>query len=365
MPEPFSLRDEITEVLRRGMHPLSDDDFTWLALAVFRFQFENNTPYRKYCERRGAFPDVIQHWLDIPAVPTAAFKEARLVAGHAADAQAVFRTSGTTRGHEQRGTHFVLDVELYEQALLPAFQHFVLGGANEMSMLSLVPAWRPESDSSLAYMVATVMRRLGARDSVYGMTEAGIAAAEVDDWLQAHIETNAPVCLVGTSLAFVHWFEHLRTEQRSLVLPPGSRVMDTGGFKGAQVSVSDTELRDQFAALLGIGGQCVVNEYGMTEMLSQLYDAHLHDPQLDRIKQGPPWLRSAVVDPETLRPLATGRTGLLRHFDLANLFSVSAIQTEDIGTQTANGLRLLGRAAGATPRGCSIAMDLFLRAAQR
>jgi hypothetical protein len=47
--------------------------------------------------------------------------------------------------------------------------------------------------------------------------------------------------------------------------------------------------------------------------------------------------------------------------DLANLGSVAAIQTEDLGRVDEHGLVLEGRAVGATPRGCSIAMDLLLR----
>jgi hypothetical protein len=76
----------------------------------------------------------------------------------------------------------------------------------------------------------------------------------------------------------------------------------------------------------------------------------------------PPWVRTRVVDPESLEPAAAGPAGLLQHFDLANVGSVMAIQTEDLGVAVDDGFRLLGRAPGATPRGCSIAMDLLLEA---
>jgi hypothetical protein len=174
------------------------------------------------------------------------------------------------------------------------------------------------------------------------------------------VDAKQAVCIIGTSLAFVHWLELLRQQSNSFVLPEGSRLMDTGGFKGAQISISSRELRDQYRELLGIPAHFAVNEYGMTEMLSQFYDGQLRNPALALIKQGPPWVRSAIVDPETLRPLPRGEQGLLRHLDLANLFSVSAIQTEDIAIETDAGFQLLGRATGAAPRGCSIAMDIFL-----
>jgi hypothetical protein len=79
---------------------------------------------------------------------------------------------------------------------------------------------------------------------------------------------------------------------------------------------------------------------------------------------GPAWVRTRVVDPDTLEPVSPGSTGLLQHFDVANTGSVMAIQTEDMGVVEGEGFRLLGRATGAPPRGCSIAMDELLSAAR-
>jgi len=47
----------------------------------------------------------------------------------------------------------------------------------------------------------------------------------------------------------------------------------------------------------------------------------------------------------------------LRHFDLANLNSVLAIQTEDLGRVAGSGFELLGRAPGAQLRGCSLTAE--------
>jgi hypothetical protein len=49
-----------------------------------------------------------------------------------------------------------------------------------------------------------------------------------------------------------------------------------------------------------------------------------------------------------------GETGLIRVFDLANVFSVAAIQTEDLGIRRGEGFELIGRAQLAEPRGCSL-----------
>jgi hypothetical protein len=145
--------------------------------------------------------------------------------------------------------------------------------------------------------------------------------------------------------------------------------MDTGGYKGRSREVAEDELRRLYHELLGIPLTHCVNEYGMTEMCSQFYDSSLRDHvrgrERDRRKIVPPWVRTRVVDPETLLPVAEGTTGLLQHFDLANVNSVMAIQTEDLGFAAGDdGFQLLGRVPGASPRGCSIAMDLLLEAVE-
>ena len=110
----------------------------------------------------------------------------------------------------------------------------------------------------------------------------------------------------------------------------------------------------------------MINEYGMTELCSQLYDATAFNsadssPPGQRIKIAPPWMRAAAVDPVTLKSVAPGGIGMLRFFDLANVGSVSAILTEDFGSVSATGDRigLMGRAGVAEPRGCALAIAEF------
>ena len=122
----------------------------------------------------------------------------------------------------------------------------------------------------------------------------------------------------------------------------------------------------------------------MTEMTSQFYDGTLRaaiagpgvsaaDLAPPRLKVGPPWVRALVVDVHTLEPLPPGRPGVLRIVDLANRGSVAALLTEDravaedsaAATPEANGrlrafpFRLLGRARGSEPRGCSLDAEVF------
>jgi hypothetical protein len=359
-------RAEVLKYIRDGPRA-GPEDFEHLALQVFRYQFSENGPYHRFCERRGLTPDSVAHWSEIPAVPTAAFKEAALICGGPERAEIVFRTSGTTQGPGRRGAHYVRDLRLYEAAALPNFQAHVLPDGARLRMLILGPPVELAPDSSLTWMLARVRREFGTPDSAHFVDDRGLC---LDELIAALTESEAgarPVALLGTAAAFARLLEALEERGRRFRMPPGSRIMETGGFKGRRREISRDELYAMLVEWLGLSELYCVAEYGMTEMCSQFYDNVLRErargrsPDL-RYKVVPPWVRTQVVDAETLEPLPDSRLGVLRHFDLANLDSVLAIQTDDLGVAGDDGFEIVGRAAGSELRGCSIAMDEWLTA---
>lgn len=357
-PGRHDLRGRLLEVIGRGaLEPLDDEVFGRLALGVFAHQFAHNAPYRAYCESRGATPATVTGWEEIPAVPTDAFKAAPLVCGDPAEARAIFRTSGTTRGQERRGSHYFLDLTLYEAALRAGFAAHLLPEGGRRRILSLVPPPADQPDSSLSHMISTVVDSFGTAQSGWFLDPgAGLDLEGVRKALRSAEREDEPVLVLGTSLAFLHLFDHLGARAESFRLAPGSRAMDTGGFKGRSREVSREDLLSLFGARLGLPAADVVNEYGMTEMSSQLY-AHGATPH-----RAPGWVRSRAVDPETLAPLPPGELGVLRHWDLANLDSVMVLQTADLGRVGPAGVEVVGRARGAEARGCSLAVEELLSA---
>lgn len=355
--------------IRRGMRGSVDDEaFNRLATAAFQRQFAENEPYRRYCERRDAIPGRVDHWSRIPAVPTAAYKSAALFCGDPATAEIVFRTSGTSQGSENRGAHYVGDLSFYRAAALPNFKAHLLPDAARLPMLILAPDRRLAPDSSLSWMLETVKEEFGSGDSAHVVDQDGL---RLDPLLTALAESEVrqkPVMLLGTAAAYAHLLEELDERGCRFELPCGSRLMETGGFKRRRREIAKRELYAWLEDRLGIPEPYCVAEYGMTEMCSQFYDNVLRErvrgrPPLQRHKTVAPWIRTQVVDAETLEPLPAGRTGVLRHFDLANFDSVLAVQTDDLGVAAEEGgFEILGRAAGAELRGCSIAMDQWLTA---
>jgi hypothetical protein len=132
--------------------------------------------------------------------------------------------------------------------------------------------------------------------------------------------------------------------------------MLTGGFKGKSREVSEETLRDALGRIFGLPPSSVVGEYGMTELSSQLYEVE-RAPGRPRYRP-PPWMRVDAVDPQTLAILPRGQEGIARFVDLANVDSSVAVQTQDrIRVDERGDVELFGRLPGATPRGCSLAIE--------
>ncbi|MEE9132655.1 MAG: long-chain fatty acid--CoA ligase [Gemmatimonadota bacterium] len=362
------LRAEVLHFIERGvMAPPDEGTFERLALAAFEYQFAENEPYRRFCERRNLTPGSVSRWTDIPAVPTAAFKEAALICGDPVEAEIVFLTSGTSQGPERRGAHYIRDLALYRAAALPNFQAHLLPDAARMKTLVLGPPPALAPDSSLSWMLEQVRLEFGTPDSAHFVDRGGLRLDALLSQLAESESGEKPVLILGTVAAFTHLMEEIAGRGRRFRLPIGSRLMETGGFKRQRRELAREEFYAMLNDRLGISEMYCVSEYGMTEMCSQFYDNVLRERALGRnpawrYKVVPPWVRTRVVDAESLQPLPAGRIGLLRHYDLANLDSVVAILTDDLGIAGRHGFEILGRAAGAELRGCSIAMDQWLTA---
>ena len=132
--------------------------------------------------------------------------------------------------------------------------------------------------------------------------------------------------------------------------------METGGYKGRSRMVSKEELHGMISKHLGISQ--IICEYGMSELSSQAYDsaAGVTGPAGSAVRQFhmPPWARVRIISPETGTEVQPGETGLVQIFDLANVRSVAAIQTEDLAVRGTGGFALVGRAERSEARGCSL-----------
>jgi hypothetical protein len=323
-----------------------------VALRVFARQFDRCDAYRRYCAARGKTPATVADWRDIPHLPVTAFKHARIYSGEGEPAF-YFQTSGTTEGPELRGRHWFENFDLYKGCATPVFKRFVMPDVDRLPMLMMHTSTVDTPNSSLTRYLQWQLEAFGVPErSGWFVGPEGVRLAELEQALRA---ADGPVALLGTAYAFMV----LVDSGLKVTLPKGSRIMETGGFKGKTREVERAELYRLIREALGEDVVCI-NQYGMTEMSSNCYDQTLATGSTR--KGGPDWVAVRMLDPETLQEVPMGTPGVVAITDLANLYSCAFLLTQDIGIQYADGFEILGRAPGAEAKGCSIAMDEFLRA---
>lgn len=355
----------------------AEDRFTRLALALFRFQYDACEPYTRLCRSLDRTPANVLSVSEIPAVPTGAFKEFPLRSFPEEATIKIFRTSGTST--DRRGELHLDTLDLYEASLLASlrrcFVSDLVGQSAEMHFLA--PDITESPDSSLSHMFDALARAEGGDGSRFDLIDGKLDLEAFEAAIHRARAAESPLVVAGTSFAFVHFIDEAVSASNPdaadgrWALPAGSRIMETGGFKGRSRVVPRDVLRANIAACFGLDESHILNQYGMTELASQFYDSTLIDPEGPRRKLTAPWTRVRFVDPLSGNDVEAGEVGMIIIHDLANTGSVAAIQTSDLGRAILGaegemiGFDVLGREEGAEARGCSIATDVMLDASSR
>lgn len=392
-----------TSKLCESGHTASSEEgsslFNDLALELFALQYEYVPVYRQFCARRGVLPQNTTAWDEIPAIPTTGFKEYELSSLPVYERTNEFRSSGTTGHTPSRHFHNAESLSVYEASLRLWFEMCVLskvskGGGDANDSIPLVDCtsitrdrpgtqalrsglhhlekWKfvnltpfPERvpHSSLVHMFGILNQKFGTADSAFTGELDADGGWELNfpmtmDALEDSVSEGEPVFLLGTAFSFVQLTDYIMNRGTRFQLPLGSKVFETGGYKGRSRSLDRGDLHSLISKYLGVAEGHIICEYGMSELSSQAYaypmslDAKNAMPS--SVFTFPPWARVTVISPETGAEAEEGEQGLIRVLDLANVRSVMAILTEDLGVRRGSGFELVGRTANAEPRGCSL-----------
>ena len=322
---------------------LIEDLATWQAGRI---------PEYSRLRRQGAWP---------PALPTDVFRFRRIAAHPEAGDVRLFRSSGTTSS--ERSVHVYCDLSLYDLAARAAARRMLFPDVAALRLVMLAPHEDEAPDSSLEYMLTRFSKWFGT-ECTWAWRRGVLDLDQLTAVLRSAEASGEPIALLGTSFAFVHAEDGLANQRFELAA--GSRVMQTGGYKGRSREVDSEVLLEAISDRYGVATPWVINEFGATELSSQMYETTLRDAiegsaGLRRLWV-PPWVRATPVDPDTLLPVEGNAVGILRIDDTANLDSVCCIQTADLAQRVDDGIVVLGRAPGATARGCSLAADQALGA---
>lgn len=314
----------------------TNSEFEDLAFQVFKFQFENNSLYRSFCDLLYKNPSDISGIDEIPFLPIQFFKSHKVLSS-TKKVEKVFASSGTTGNKTSR--HFVTDLSIYETSFKQGFKQFY-GDISDYAILALLPSYLDREDSSLIYMVDHWITASKKSKSGFYLNNL----VELKDTLMELENKGENVLLIGVSFALLDLVEHYQFNLKNTI------IMETGGMKGRRKELVRDELHSILKA--GFGVEKIHSEYGMTELLSQAYS------QGDGLFKCPNWMRILTRDTEdNLTIQETGKTGGITIIDLANINSCSFIATQDLGKVHPDSyFEIIGRYDNSDIRGCNLLM---------
>lgn len=311
-----------------------DDNFEHLALEVFNSQAISNLVYKEYLNILNIKPSSVKSVKRIPFLPISLFKTRKvLVSGK--QPKIVFSSSGTTGAETSK--HYVASTELYERSFSEAFERFY-GHPSKYCILALLPSYLEREGSSLVYMVERLIELSEHPQSGFFLQDTDKLISILQD-----NELKQQVTLVfGVTFALLELVKKFKANLKY------TTIMETGGMKGRGKEMVRGEVHSILTESFGVGS--IHSEYGMTELLSQAYSKG------NGVFECPPWVRTMVRDPyDPFTILPNGKAGAINIIDLANLYSCSFIQTDDLGLVHSDGsFEVLGRMDGSQIRGCNL-----------
>lgn len=317
------------ELIEKIFSISSEKELEEIALQVFFFQYNHVPIYRKYADLVGkASP---QNLTEIPFLPIDFFKH-HAIRSHIREVEVLFKSSGTTQ--QIRSTHFLESKLLYEKSFDLAYRQFV-GNPAEQIIIALLPNYIEQQYSSLVYMVEHLIDRSNHSLSGFYLYDK----EKIKNTYKEALQQNKEVVLFGVTYALLDLAE-------AGVELPHIKVIETGGMKGRRKEISKEELHDILKTQLKVS--TIFSEYGMCELLSQAYSS-------ETLFETPSWMKIVIRDKnDPFSYVEENKSGGINVIDLANIYSCSFIQTQDLGRMNGKRFEVLGRLDNSELRGCNL-----------
>lgn len=320
--------------IENPINQLTPATFSGLALETFRYQAAENPVYHQYLELLGCDPAGIAAIDDVPFMPIEFFKSHRVVTGPGQETR-IFQSSGTTR--TQASKHFILNEKIYNDSIESGFRQF-FGEPSTYCFLALLPSYPERQNSSLVFMMDHLIRKSQHPLSGFYLNNK----EELAKNLESLKKSGQKTMLIGVAFALLDLAMQFPMDLKNTI------VVETGGMKGRREELTREELQDILKTAFRLESVC--SEYGMTELLSQAWSTG------EGIYRTPPWMKILIRDPyDPFRRMPDGKSGGIDVIDLANRFSCSFIQTQDLGRlHPGGGFEVLGRFDNSELRGCNL-----------
>lgn len=323
--------------IQQKIFNVSADTFESLALEIFRYQYQHNSVYRKFCELLDKQLEDIVDISNIPFLPIQFFKTHVIQTGDFMP-DAIFESSGTTGTVPSK--HFVKSLDLYENSFMHCFEYSI-GNPADYCILALLPGYLERPNASLVYMADKLMKKSQHPFNGFYLNEF---KALYELLLRLESE-GQPTILLGVSFALLDFAEQFPIALKHTM------VMETGGMKGKREEITKEAMHKILMNAFGVNQIC--SEYGMTELMSQAYSKG------EGLYKSPPWMKLMVRaedNPQILIKPAANKVlqGPINMIDLSNIHSCSFIATDDLGKIHSDGrFEIIGRIDYSDIRGCS------------
>jgi len=350
------LTEEILGIIETGVDAdLPESVFKDYSMRLFTLHYENNQLFREFCDAKKVRPGDIDRWQDVPMVYNDVFKT-HLVASFPLEQSVMACLTGGTTSITQRGRIFrdedgkrlvfAANRMMTGSYLFPDFEE-----GKRCRILILAPSPELAPSMGMAIGMDQTRQAFGTPDSMFLLGKTGIDIKSLLKALRESEASGVPVALIGATSAYVYFFQACRRKKMSFRLPPGSRICDGGGYRGRFGPVSREDYYAMVEENLGIPESHCVNVLGEAETATNLFDDALRRhvkglPPRQRTRPVPPWSRVLAMSIDDLKPLPDGEVGLLAHWDLANVPTVLAVITDNLGytTDGGRGCEMVGRA---------------------
>jgi hypothetical protein len=352
--ERHALTEDVLRFIEAGVDA-EVPRFNEYCMRMFALHYEVNALFREFCDVKKVRPGDIDRWQDIPMVYNDVFKTHLVASFPLENAVMACLTGGTTsltqrgrifRDEDGKKLVFAANRMMTGSYLFPDF-----AAGRRCRVLILAPSPELAPSMGMAIGMDQTRKAFGTPDSMFLLGKSGIDIKNLLKALREGEASGVPVALIGATSAYVYFFQACRRKKMKFQLPPGSRVCDGGGYRGRFGPVSRADYYAMVEEILGVPESHCVNVLGEAETATNLFDDALRRkvkglPERKRTRPVPPWSRVLAMSIDTLKPLPDGEVGLLAHWDLANVPTVLAVITDNLGytTDGGTGCEMVGRA---------------------
>ena len=339
--ERHRLTEDVLRFIEAGVDSeVPDSVFNDYSLRMFAFHYEVNAIFREFCDAKKVRPGDVKRWQDVPMVYNDVFKT-HLVASFPLEQSVMACLTGGTTSLTQRGRIFRDEdgkklVFAANRTMTGSYLFPDFADGKRCRVLILAPSPELAPSMGMAIGMDQTRRAFGTDDSEFLLGKSGIDINGLLRALRESEATGVPVALIGATSAYVYFFQACRRKKMSFKLPPGSRVCDGGGYRGRFGVVTRDDYTAMVKEILDVPDSHCVNVLGEAETATNLFDDSLRRkvkglPARKRTRPVPPWSRVLAMSVDTLKPLPDGEVGLLAHWDLANVPTVLAVITDNLG----------------------------------